>query len=570
MPISNFPKGFAAGVNIRGLPLLNTYGGNVFWVDSGAGSNGYKGTFDRPFATIDYAIGRCTANNGDIIMVKPGHTETVSEAGGIDCDVAGITIIGLGNVNDRPVISFSTSTGADIDIDAANIRIVNIKFDLTGKDALVAAIDVNAAGFIIEDCYILMADSGGQAVIAIDLSADADNSKILNNEFSSPDAGAAEAINFSGACDQVEIADNWIKGDFSNAGLYSAVAHTNCNIHHNIIENTQTGDHAIEFTTTATGDIYKNVLITDTITAIVDAGNCNVHENITAGAPVTALEVPMVGDIVYVHSTTGASTNDGRSPLAPLDKIETAFNKTGLAAGDTIVIMPGHTEEVSAAAGIDMDVAGVTVMGLGNKDNRPTITFSTSTLADIDIDAANIRIKNLKFTLSVDSPAALIDVNASGFIIEECEFLGTSSYQPDIWITLDANADGSKILNNEFIDATAGATEAIEIAGALTGLEIAYNRIWGDYSNACIYSSVAPTELDIHHNRLTNLQANDHCIELTSTATGVIAYNVVNNASLGAAATRGAIDPGSCFCIENYGSDGVGDVSGVLNPAADS
>jgi len=29
---SNFPHGFAHGVTIRGVPILNVYSGNVFWV----------------------------------------------------------------------------------------------------------------------------------------------------------------------------------------------------------------------------------------------------------------------------------------------------------------------------------------------------------------------------------------------------------------------------------------------------------------------------------------------------------------------------------------------------------
>ena len=77
------------------------------------------------------------------------------------------------------------------------------------------------------------------------------------------------------------------------------------------------------------------------------------------------------------------------------------------------------------------------------------------------------------------------------------------------------------------------------------------------------------TTLRIQNNILTNLQSGDHAIELVSACTGVIAYNV-GNSTLAAAATRTAIDPGSCYCIENYGSDGVGDVNGVLNPAADA
>ena len=79
--MSNFPNGFANGISVRGMPLLSSYPGKVFWVDSGA--PGGKGTFERPMATIDAAVALCTANNGDIIVVKPGHVETVSAAAGL-------------------------------------------------------------------------------------------------------------------------------------------------------------------------------------------------------------------------------------------------------------------------------------------------------------------------------------------------------------------------------------------------------------------------------------------------------------------------------------------------------
>ncbi|KKL11459.1 hypothetical protein LCGC14_2545630, partial [marine sediment metagenome] len=76
-------------------PFL-TPSGNIFWVDSGAGSNGNAGTFNKPFATLDFAIGRTTANHGDEIHLKPGHAETLTAASDIDFDVAGITVIGHG------------------------------------------------------------------------------------------------------------------------------------------------------------------------------------------------------------------------------------------------------------------------------------------------------------------------------------------------------------------------------------------------------------------------------------------------------------------------------------------
>jgi hypothetical protein len=54
----------------------------VFWVHS-AGETLGEGTFTRPFATIAQAQARCVAGRGDIIICKPGHTETITAAAGI-------------------------------------------------------------------------------------------------------------------------------------------------------------------------------------------------------------------------------------------------------------------------------------------------------------------------------------------------------------------------------------------------------------------------------------------------------------------------------------------------------
>lgn len=216
MPISNYPNGFSNGVNIRGVPLLNSYAGNVFWVDSGAGSDGNKGTFDRPFSTIDYAVGRCTANNGDVIMVKPGHVETVTAAAGLDLDVAGITIVGLGNGSDRPTVNFTTATSADMDVDAANITMINFLFT-GGIDALAGPIDVNAADFAMIDCETR--DVTGQATDFIVTDANADRLYIEGwVHRGAAAAGADTAITIVGG-DNITIIPKFIDGNFAVAAI---------------------------------------------------------------------------------------------------------------------------------------------------------------------------------------------------------------------------------------------------------------------------------------------------------------------------------------------------------------
>jgi hypothetical protein len=151
MPISNYPNGFPNGVSILGLPVLNTYGGNVFWVSSATGSDGNKGTRDRPFATLDYAIGRCTDNNGDIIILMPNHAETITGAGGITADVAGITITSMGGYNQRARFLMDAATTVTFAISAADVTVHNCVF-ASGHSNVVTCFAITAAGASIIDC----------------------------------------------------------------------------------------------------------------------------------------------------------------------------------------------------------------------------------------------------------------------------------------------------------------------------------------------------------------------------------------------------------------------------------
>jgi len=77
MPVNaftNYPGGFRNGVTVRGIPLVSTRSGNVFYVNSATGSNGggADGSIQQPFATLQYAKTRCTANNGDTVFAMPG------------------------------------------------------------------------------------------------------------------------------------------------------------------------------------------------------------------------------------------------------------------------------------------------------------------------------------------------------------------------------------------------------------------------------------------------------------------------------------------------------------------
>lgn len=123
--------------------------GNVFYVNSSTGSDGNAGTSpEQPFATLDWAIGMCTASNGDVILLMPGHAETLNAASDITADVAGVSIIGLGIGANRPTFSWSTTDSTFV-VSAANVRISNIRCTAT-IDEVVTLFSVTAARVVFD------------------------------------------------------------------------------------------------------------------------------------------------------------------------------------------------------------------------------------------------------------------------------------------------------------------------------------------------------------------------------------------------------------------------------------
>ncbi len=196
MPMSNYPNGFVNGVSILGVPVLNTYTGSVFYVDSATGSNGNKGTYKAPFATLDYAIGKCTANKGDTIYVMPNHAETITGAGGITADVAGITIVGLGSYNQRPRFLMDGGTTVTFVVSAADVTIRNLVF-AAGHADVVTCFNVTGKGCWIDHCEFVenvVDENFVTAIKATGAANTADGLRVTSCRAYGVDAATAEFI----------------------------------------------------------------------------------------------------------------------------------------------------------------------------------------------------------------------------------------------------------------------------------------------------------------------------------------------------------------------------------------
>ncbi len=136
---SNYPNAFLQGITIRQVPLTVSNPGKVLWVASsgavaGPGAAGSSdsnpGTFNKPFASLAGALAssQTQASRGDIIVLKPGHAETITAAAGIVMSVAGVTVVGLGTGSLRPTFTFTTANTASITVTANNVGFINCLF----------------------------------------------------------------------------------------------------------------------------------------------------------------------------------------------------------------------------------------------------------------------------------------------------------------------------------------------------------------------------------------------------------------------------------------------------------
>ena len=244
-------------INFSSVPTT----GSTYFVDSVTGTDSGDGTEGVPFATLDYAVGQCTANKGDIIFLFPNSAYTVSAAAGLDLDVAGITIIGLGQGSNQPTITLDTAITADIDVDAADITIENVNFVANFAD-ITAAIDVNADDFTIRNCRFTAAAADMNCLIWIQDAAAAGSNRITVEGcyVLDKDASNTHFINFAGTGDGHIVSGNVILTDSGTMAVGGAGVITNCHIADNIINNASTTvDSCVNLAATATGNVVRNM-----------------------------------------------------------------------------------------------------------------------------------------------------------------------------------------------------------------------------------------------------------------------------------------------------------------------
>lgn len=282
-------------VEIAGVPILQTHPGEVFWVNNSTvlpkkgrgGSNGNKGSYLSPFATLDFAVGRCTASRGDIIMVMPGHAETLSAADAIDLDVVGVSVIGLGNGTNRATFTMDDAAG-EITVGANNVTIENIIVNAS-VTVVLKGINVEAAvnNVTIRGCTFGVDIAGTDEFLhTISFENGSTDSLIENCTIDMGIGGATAAIIADADTDKLVIQNNVIRGDYGTACIVGdTTLSTQIMIRGNILVNGVGGNlnaqPGIELLTGTTGIISDNYIVCNltTLAASVVADTCLLFEN---------------------------------------------------------------------------------------------------------------------------------------------------------------------------------------------------------------------------------------------------------------------------------------------------
>lgn len=160
------------------------------------------------------------------------------------------------------------------------------------------------------------------------------------------------------------------------------------------------------------------------------------------------------GDIRYVHHGGVGTSGPGWAPENAYTTIDSAISACTANNNDLVLVLPGHAETIAAASAIDFDIAGVTVMGLGQGTNRPTVTYGTSTAASIDFSAANCTLKNIRCISNIDSLAAFIIGGAGTATIEDCYFAGASTKEVVCGILVPTTFDDWVVRRCKFVQGT--------------------------------------------------------------------------------------------------------------------
>ena len=209
----------------------------------------------RLFTTLDSAYTAAVASRGDLILIHPSYTETVTAAKTLS--KAGVTIRGLGRGTFRP--TFTGNGTIDVfNITGANTVIDNLIFAAPGTDNQTSDINVAADGVQILNTYHIGSTTAKNKTDIITVTSAGSNLLVDGVRAKNTVVDCVSFLSLEGAADMVEIRNCYVAGTFSTAVLMDEATATLAFIRNNVFKNTKAATAVISFSNNSTGVMSFN------------------------------------------------------------------------------------------------------------------------------------------------------------------------------------------------------------------------------------------------------------------------------------------------------------------------
>ena len=280
----------------------------------------------------------------------------------------------------------------------------------------------------------------------------------------------------------------------------------------------------------------------------------------------------------YVRSGGPADADDEEVKRRLYTTLSAALTQVRANKGDTVLVLPGHSENVTDATMLTNLKAGTRIIGVGSTRQSDAPTFRwTDTSGSWSVDDADVTIENLYLRMEgANGITKAIDVTAAGFSLLNCHIQTASGASNKATIAIEVGADGDNCtIAGNYIRGTAthNSTNVVLVDGACTDLRFVNNTAIcsATAANGILQVTAAALNMDVSGNRLYNTHTSSTaCIAFGNVACdGFCTFNVFGTKNNGVAANQGVTFGAAALVVsaENYSVDEAVK-SGVLAPAA--
>jgi hypothetical protein len=244
--------------------------------------------------------------------------------------------------------------------------------------------------------------------------------------------------------------------------------------------------------------------------------------------------------------------------------VASAISKCTANQGDWIFVMPGHTEILDGD--LNMNVAGVTLMGMGVTMSRPTFDFLAAG-DTINLTAANCRVSNIICSLdnSAVTVTAAFTVAASGCTIDNTRIMPHATSQFTGLCDIGDFDDVTIAYNSWYTLAGTSSATGIRITGTAERCKIIGNFVYGNFSGFILSALAAALDLTIADNVMGNGNSAD-LIHVVANTTGQVHNNAFATGAADVAA--GTWDFEAMMCTENFMVNVLTETGGPVPAAA--